>query len=198
MRKAKINRVTKETKIEIKLNLDGNGKSKIDTTIPFIDHMLTLFSRHGYFDLDILARGDTKIDDHHLVEDIGIVLGNALKNALGDKQKIVRYGHATIPMDESLSSVAIDISGRTYLVYNVKFLKGFDKQKQFQFDYQLVEEFFRAFVNKAEIVLHINMVYGKNNHHIAESIFKAVGRALKVAVSLNPQEKGVPSTKGKL
>lgn len=198
MRQSKIKRVTNETNIELKINLDGKGKSKITTSIPFLDHMLTLFSRHGYFDLVINAKGDTEVDNHHLVEDMGITIGSALKNALGNKKSIIRYGQATIPMDESLCTVALDISGRAYLVYNVKFAKGYPNKEKNQFDYQLIEEFFQALVNKAEFTLHINMIYGKNNHHLAESIFKAFAKALRVAVSINPKEKGVPSTKGKL
>lgn len=195
MRKAKLERKTKETKVKVELNLDGKGYSKVHTTIPFFDHMLSLFAKHGLFDLKIDAWGDTEVDDHHLVEDIGIILGEVIKKCLGEKKGIQRYGHAMIPMDEALGWVAVDLSGRPYLVYNVKFQR---KKLTEKFDFSLLEEFFRALVNNAQITLHMKLHYGRNNHHIAEALFKGLGKALKMAVEVNPRVKGVPSTKGRL
>jgi len=194
MRKATINRNTTETAISANWNLDGNGTSDIETGIGFFDHMLTLMSKHGLFDLTIDCNGDLDVDQHHSVEDTGIVLGQAFKEALGDKAGITRYATATIPMDEALSFVSVDISGRPYLVYHVSGLKD----KVGSFDTELVEEFFRAFVNHAGITLHINLVYGSNSHHIIESIFKGFGRVLDQAASLNDRIEGIPSTKGSL
>lgn len=194
MRKAKIKRKTFETNINIELNLDSNKKSKISTTIPFMDHMLVLFSAHAGIYLKIKAKGDTEIDDHHLVEDIGITLGQAFKQALGDKKGIVRYGHFLLPMDEALAYVALDISGRPFLSYEAKI--EFQKTG---FNYDLIQEFFVALVNNAGMTLHIKMIKGRNNHHIAESIFKGVGRALAIAVSINKKNKNkIPSTKGSI
>jgi imidazoleglycerol-phosphate dehydratase len=191
-RKAKIRRKTTETDISIEINLDGAGKDNISTSVPFLDHMLNLFSRHGHFDLSVKSKGDTDIDDHHLVEDIGICLGKAVKKALGDKTAIRRYGSSVVPMDESLSSVTIDISGRPYLVYSVKFgnknIGGFDPA--------LLKEFFKAFSDQSGITLHINLMYGSNYHHMAESIFKAFARALADAVTVDPRIEGILSTKG--
>lgn len=195
VRRAKIVRKTSETHINAEMLLDGKGEGQIKTPIPFMDHMLTLAARHGFMDLTIKASGDVDVDYHHLVEDIGIVLGDAVSRALGDKKGISRYGSATVPMDETLSTVDLDISGRPYLVYNVRFQ---NKRKIKEFDLDLIEEFFRAFVNHAGLNLHINMIYGKNPHHIAESIFKAFGRALGQAIRLDERIKGVLSTKGKL
>lgn len=195
VRRARIIRKTSETNISAELLLDGKGEGQIKTPIPFIDHMLTLMSRHGLMDLTLKAAGDVDVDYHHLVEDIGIVLGDAVSKALGEKKGISRYGSATVPMDETLTTVDIDISGRPYLVYNVRF-QG--KRKIKEFDLDLIEEFFRAFVNHAGFNLHINMIYGKNPHHIAESIFKAFGRTLGQAIKLDERIKGVLSTKGKL
>jgi len=195
MRKAKIERKTKETDIRVEINLDGSGRYAIRTTIPFLDHMLSLMSKHGLFDLTLKARGDTEIDDHHTVEDTGIALGKALKQALGDMKGIVRYGEASVPMDETLASVCLDISGRAHLVYKVEFPK---KSKLREFDPDLIEDFMQAFAANAGITLHINLAYGRNTHHIIEAIFKALGRALRQAVFLDPRVKGVPSTKGKL
>lgn len=187
-------RNTKETEIYVELNLDGTGDHEINTSIPFLDHMLSLFSFHGSIDLKIKARGDIYIDYHHLMEDLGIALGEAVKKALGDKKGIMRYGEATIPMDESLSQVVIDISGRPYLVYKVK-----SKSRTLKdLDVSLFEDFFRAFSNHSLINLHIILHYGRDAHHIFESIFKALGRSLQVAVSLNKKRNKVPSTKGKL
>lgn len=193
-RKAKILRKTAETDISIAINLDGKGSGKISTTVAFIDHMLNLFARHGLFDLVIKGKGDTHIDDHHLIEDMGICLGSAVKKALGDKKGIVRYGSATVPMDESLCSVAIDISGRPYLIYNVEF-----KSKKIDaFDFSLIREFFKSFSDHSGMTLHINLIYGKNNHHMAEAIFKAFALALRKAVTIHGRIEGILSTKGSL
>jgi imidazoleglycerol-phosphate dehydratase len=193
-RKAEISRVTTETDISIKLNLDGKGKGAIATSIPFMNHMLDLFARHGFFDLVVKCKGDTDIDDHHLVEDLGICLGDAVREALGTKKGINRYGSATVPMDESLCSVVMDISARPYLIYQVKF----GHHKIGVFDPSLLKEFFKSFSDHSGITLHINLLYGKNSHHIAEAIFKAWARALKEAISLNDRIEGVLSTKGSL
>jgi len=193
-RKASIERVTKETQIRLSLNLDGKGKAKICTSVPFLDHMLDLFTRHGLFDIEVDAKGDIDIDFHHTVEDIGIVLGQAFKEALGDKKGIHRYGQATVPMDETLAAVAIDLSGRPYLVYNVRI----PKVKIGEFDVELVREFFQAFVNNCGANLHINVMYGENVHHILEACFKAAARALDQATLVDPRIEGVLSTKGKL
>lgn len=193
-RKAKIDRKTAETDIRILLDLDGTGKGKIATTIPFLDHMLTLMSRHGLFDLTVKGSGDTDVDDHHLVEDIGICLGKAFREALKSKEGVNRYGSATVPMDESLAAVHIDLSSRSYLVYNVNF--GARKIKTF--DLALIREFFQAFADNSGMTLHVNVMYGKNSHHVAEAIFKAFARALREAVALNTRISGVLSTKGSL
>lgn len=194
-RRTKIVRNTSETNITVELLLDGKGTSEIKTPIPFMDHMLTLMARHGFMDLHVKASGDVDVDYHHLVEDIGIVLGGALSKALGDKIGISRYGSARLPMDETLSAIDLDISGRPYLVYNVRF-PGRRKIKEFDLD--LMEEFFRAFVNHAGLTLHMNLIYGKNVHHIAESLFKGLGRALAQAIRIDDRIAGVLSTKGKL
>ncbi len=193
-RKASIERVTKETQIRLSLNLDGKGKAKICTSVPFLDHMLDLFTRHGLFDMEVEAKGDIDIDFHHTVEDIGIVLGQAFKEALGDKKGIHRYGQATVPMDETLAAVAIDLSGRPYLIYNVRI----PKVKIGEFDVELVREFFQAFVNNCGANLHVNVMYGENVHHILEACFKAAARALDQATLVDPRIEGVLSTKGKL
>ena len=195
MRKASIKRKTKETDISLDLNLDGRGSYSINTSIPFLDHMLSLMCKHGLFDIKLKAKGDIDIDDHHTVEDIGIVLGKALKQAVGDMKGIARYGQASVPMDEALASVSIDISGRPYFVYKVEFPK---KSKLKDFDPDLIEDFLQAFVSNSSITLHINALYGRNIHHIIEAIFKGLGRALREAVTINPKVKGIPSTKGKL
>jgi imidazoleglycerol-phosphate dehydratase len=193
-RSAKIYRKTTETEISLEFDLDGPGKVELSTTIPFLDHMLNLFAKHGCFGLSLSSRGDTAIDYHHLVEDIGICLGQALKEALGDKKGINRYGAALVPMDESLCIVSIDVSGRPYLVFNAEF--GSKKIKDF--DPVLFLEFFKSFTDHSGITLHINLEYGKNNHHKVEAIFKAFARALSQAVTLNAQVAGIPSTKGTL
>ncbi|KPK89678.1 MAG: imidazoleglycerol-phosphate dehydratase [Deltaproteobacteria bacterium SM23_61] len=193
-RKAKIERKTKETEVWLELNLDGSGKHGVKTSIPFLDHMLSLFSAHGLFDLKLKARGDRKVDDHHTAEDIGICLGNALQKALGGKEGIARYGSAFVPMDESLASVHVDLSGRPGLVFDLPFRR----RKIGDFDTELVQEFFQALANNAAVTLHAKVVYGKNGHHMVESLFKALGRALRQAVSRDEKIKGIPSTKGKL
>jgi len=193
-RKAKIYRKTTETEVSMELALDGTGQGKISTTVAFMDHMLSLFARHGLVDLIIKSHGDTQVDDHHLVEDIGICLGDAVKKALGDKKGIKRYGSAMIPMDESLLSLVMDISGRPYLIYNVEF----KSKKSDKFDYSLLREFFKSFSDHSGITLHINLLYGRNNHHIAEAIFKALALALRKAVTIHGRIEGILSTKGSL
>lgn len=195
MRKARIERKTKETQISVEMNLDGKGSYAIKTPIPFFDHMLTLMCKHGLFDIKLVAKGDVEIDDHHTVEDTGIVLGKVVKSALGDMKGISRYGQASVPMDEALAQVNLDISGRQYLVYNVAFPK---KSKLRDFEPDLIEDFLQAFAGSAGITLHVNVFYGRNTHHIIEAIFKALGRALKQAIAIDPRVKGVPSTKGSL
>jgi imidazoleglycerol-phosphate dehydratase len=193
-RRAKIIRKTTETDIQLEIDLDKTAASRIDTTIPFLNHMLELFARHGFFKLIIKSTGDTHIDDHHLVEDLGICLGKAVGQALDKKKGINRYGSASVPMDECLCRVDLDISGRPYLIYNVKY----GRRKMSGFDPALVKEFFKAFTDNSGITLHINFVYGDNGHHIIEAIFKAFARALREAVTLNENIKGVLSTKGSL
>jgi imidazoleglycerol-phosphate dehydratase len=193
-RQASIERVTKETQIRLSLDLDGKGISKVCTSVPFLDHMLDLFTRHGLFNMEVEAKGDIDIDFHHTVEDIGIVLGQAFREALGDKKGIRRYGQASVPMDETLASVAIDLSGRPYLVYNV----NVPKIKIGEFDVELVREFFQAFVNNCGANLHVNVMYGDNVHHILEACFKAAARALDQATQMDTRIEGVLSTKGKL
>ncbi|RII29827.1 MAG: imidazoleglycerol-phosphate dehydratase HisB [Geobacter sp.] len=193
-RTATIERITKETRIRMELSVDGRGQAKVCTSVPFLDHMLNLFARHGLFDLTIEASGDIDIDFHHTVEDVGIVLGEAFKQALGDKNGIRRYGQATVPMDETLAAVAVDFSGRPYLVYHV----ALPKVKIGDFDVELAREFFQAFVNHCGLNLHINVMYGDNVHHIIEACFKAFARAVDVATQLDPRVEGVMSTKGVL
>ena len=193
-RTSAIKRKTGETNISLSLNIDGKGKSSIKTGIPFFDHMLTLFAKHGLFDLKLTAKGDIKVDYHHTVEDVGICLGQAFKEALGDKKGIVRYGESKVPMDEALAEVIIDISGRPHLTYNVPF----EKTKFIDFDVEVVKEFFEAFVLNAGITVHINMIRGGNMHHIIEAIFKAFAVTLSKACAVDPRKKGVPSTKGVL
>lgn len=195
MRKIKVERRTKETDIAVEINLDGSGKYSINTSIPFLDHMLSLMCKHGLFDTKLKAKGDIEIDYHHTVEDVGIVLGKAIKQALGDMKGVSRYGQASVPMDEALASVSLDISGRPYLVYKVEFPK---KSKLKDFDPDLIEDFLQAFVINSGITLHINVLYGRNTHHIIEAIFKGLGRALRQAVTIDPRIKGLPTTKGKL
>ena len=195
MRKAEIKRKTNETDISLMLNIDGKGESKIDSGCGFLDHMLTLFARHARFDLTVECKGDTAVDFHHTVEDIAIVLGDALKKALSDMKGIVRYGSFMLPMDETLVMAALDISGRSYLSCDLKI----PAQKVGEFDTELVEEFFNAFVRHAEITLHIKHFSGTNSHHIIEAAFKAFARALSAAVKIDEQYKDeIPSTKGVL
>ncbi len=194
-RSATVSRDTLETQISVSLNLDGTGKANFATGIPFLEHMLEQIARHGAFDLDIKATGDLHIDDHHTVEDIGITLGQAFKEALGDKKGIVRYGHAYVPLDEALSRVVIDFSGRPGIEYRVEF----KRPRIGQFDVDLFHEFFQGFVNHAAATLHIDNLAGNNAHHVAETVFKAFGRALRVAVAEDPRMAGnIPSTKGTL
>lgn len=194
MRKAEMSRKTAETDIALSLELDGSGKSEVKTGCGFLDHMLTLFARHGGFDLKVNCVGDTEVDDHHTVEDIGICLGMAMAEALGDLRGVTRYGHIILPMDEALLLAAVDLSGRSYLSYEL----SIPTQKVGSFDTELVEEFFLAFVRKANITLHIRQFAGKNSHHILEGAFKAVARALKTAVSIEAGSTEIPSTKGVL
>lgn len=194
MRKSEISRTTTETNINVKINLDGKGSYGLDTGVPFLDHMLALWAKHGMFDLEIEAQGDIEIDDHHTVEDIGICLGRAISDALRDKAGIRRYGTAFVPMDESLAMVVVDISGRAYLAFDA----AMPTQKVGDFDTELVEEFLRAFANQGEMTLHVRLLEGKNTHHIIEAIFKALGRALREAVSIDERIEGVMSTKGQL
>ena len=193
-RTSEVDRKTKETTINIKLNLDGTGKHEISTGIPFFDHMLTLFAVHGFFDLCISAKGDIEVDFHHTVEDVGLVLGDAFDRALGDRRGIKRYGSSVTPMDDALASVAIDLSKRPYLVFNIPNLKSTGGK----FDSSLAKEFFRAFSTTGGMNLHINVSCGENEHHIIESIFKATARALDQAVSFDERITEVRSTKGSL
>jgi imidazoleglycerol-phosphate dehydratase len=195
MRTAEIARNTKETQIRVRLNLDGKGVAKLATGIPFLEHMLDQVARHGMVDLDVEARGDLHIDAHHTVEDIGITLGQAFVKAIGDKSGIRRYGHAYVPLDEALSRVVIDFSGRPGLVYEVKFTRALIGE----FDADLVHEFFQGFVNHAQVTLHIDNLRGDNAHHQCETMFKAFARALRMAAEPDPRALGsVPSTKGSL
>ena len=194
-RQARVERKTKETEITLHLNLDGTGASKVRTPIAFFSHMLEAFSKHGLVDLTVDAQGDIEVDQHHTVEDVGIVLGQALRQSLGDKKGIVRFGTAYVPMDETLVSASVDLSGRPFLVFNVPVART----RVSNFDLDLLQEFFRAFAFNAEITLHVTMHYGHNLHHITEAVFKAVGRALADATRLNPRIAGIlPSTKGAL
>ena len=191
-RQASIERKTFETKIKLSLNLDAQEPVDIDTGVGFFDHMLTLFARHSRISLVVEANGDTWVDSHHTVEDVGIVLGQAIKQALGDKAGINRYGTSFVPMDETLGMASLDLSGRSYLVFEA----SFDNPKLGKFDTELVEEFFQALAFNVQMNLHLTILHGKNNHHKAESLFKATGRALREAITLNPEIHGVNSTKG--
>lgn len=194
-RRARLTRVTSETDISLALALDGTGQTDIATGIGFFDHMLNAFARHGLFDLSVAAKGDLHIDAHHTVEDVGIVLGQAFAEALGEKRGIARFGQALVPMDEALAEAAVDISGRAHLAWGVSFAR----EALGAMDTQLFEEFFRAFTGNARITLHVTSRAGSNAHHVAESCFKAAGRALRMAVALDPRVTGViPSTKGAL
>jgi len=194
-RQASVERNTLETQIQVSVNLDGTGECRLDTGVPFLEHMLDQVARHGLIDLDITAKGDLHIDAHHTVEDIGITLGQAFAQAVADKKGIVRYGHAYVPLDEALSRVVIDFSGRPGLEYNVEFTRSTIGE----FDVDLFHEFFQGFINHANVTLHIDNLKGVNAHHIAETIFKAFGRALRMALAADPRMQGVtPSTKGSL
>ena len=190
-RKVSLSRNTAETQIQLTLNLDGNGESSIDTGVPFFDHMLILFSKHGRFDLELHARGD-KVDNHHVIEDIGILLGKAFNEALGNKAGINRYAFQFTPMDEALCRICIDISGRSYLVWNVPLTREYIGD----FETEMLQEFFIAFANHSNMTIHVESLYGRNNHHIVEGIFKCFGRTLKEAVALDPEHPEIPSTKG--
>ncbi len=194
-RQAVVERSTLETRITVRVDLDGNGKSRFDTGVPFLEHMLDQVARHGLIDLEIRAEGDLHIDAHHTVEDIGITLGQAFAEAVGDKKGIFRYGHAYVPLDEALSRVVLDLSGRPGLVYEVTFSRAMIGQ----FDVDLFREFFQGFVNHAQVTLHIDNLRGVNAHHVAETVFKAFGRALRAALTVDErQAEAIPSTKGTL
>lgn len=193
-RTACIQRTTKETSVELTLNLDGTGASEITTGIGFFDHMLELFSRHALFELTIRAQGDLQVDQHHTVEDVGICLGRALAEALGDKRGLTRYGHRTLPMEETLVSAAVDLSGRAAFCYRAEI----PTEKIGSFDAQLIKEFWNAVAANAKMNLHIVLHYGENAHHIAEAVFKSTARALREAVAIDPRQSGIPSTKGSL
>lgn len=195
MRQAEVSRNTLETQITVRIDLDGSGRSQLSTGVGFFDHMLDQIARHGMFDLDITAKGDLHIDAHHTVEDVGITLGQAFAKALGDKRGVRRYGHAYVPLDEALSRVVVDLSGRPGLSFGVEFVRGTIGE----FDVDLVHEFFQGFVNHALVSLHVDNLKGENAHHQAETVFKAFGRALRMAVELDPRAAGImPSTKGTL
>jgi imidazoleglycerol-phosphate dehydratase len=194
MRKAEVSRNTNETRIAVKLDLDGAGQASIATGVPFLDHMLEQVARHGVFDLAISAKGDLHIDAHHTVEDVGIALGQAFAKAVGDKSGVRRYGHAYVPLDEALSRAVVDLSGRPGLEYNIKFSRA----RIGEFDVDLVHEFFQGFVNHAHVTLHVDNIKGSNAHHQAETAFKAFARALRMAAEPDPRVRGVPSTKGSL
>ena len=193
-RNGSVSRDTLETKISVVLDIDGSGRSKLSAGLPFFEHMLDQIARHGLIDLEIEALGDIEVDAHHTVEDVGITLGQALAQAVGDKQGINRYGHAYVPLDEALSRVVIDFSGRPGLTFNVKFVRP----KVGDFDVDLLHEFFQGFVNHAQATVHVDRVRGENAHHQAETIFKACGRALRMALTIDPRVEGTPSTKGSL
>jgi imidazoleglycerol-phosphate dehydratase len=193
-RKAEVNRKTKETNISLKLDLEGSGRHSIHTGIPFFDHMLSLLAYHGGMDLFLKARGDIGVDAHHTVEDVGICLGDGIRKALGEARGIHRYGMALIPMDEALASVALDLSMRPWLVFHVKLKRS----RIGTFDLELVEEFFKALCSHGKMTLHINLLYGRNSHHMVEAVFKGFGRALRQAISLDERSSRVPSTKGML
>ena len=197
-RQAEIHRVTGETDILVKLAIDGGGNTKAETGIPFFDHMLTLFGKHALLDLEVRAKGDTHVDFHHTVEDIGIVLGQALAKAIGDKKGMVRYGHFLLPMDETLARVALDFSGRPLLVWRLPKGVNLNRLKAGEFPAQLTVEFLRGLAQQAGLTLHVEVLYSDETHHLIEAVFKGVGRALEQALRLDPRVKGIPSTKGML
>ena len=197
-RRARLERVTKETAVTLALNLDGSGAAKIATGIPFFDHMLTLLAKHALFDLEIQAKGDLQVDFHHTVEDVGIVLGQALHQALGDKKGIVRYGHFLLPMDETLARVALDFSGRPLLVFRTPKNFNLNKLRAGDFPAQLTVEFLRGLAQEAGLTLHVEVLYSSETHHLIEAVFKGLARALEQAVRRDPRVRGIPSTKGKL
>ncbi|MCY2973594.1 MAG: imidazoleglycerol-phosphate dehydratase HisB [Planctomycetota bacterium] len=194
MRQSEIHRETAETKIQLSIVLDGTGKCDVQTGVGFLDHMLTLFARHSLIDLSVHAKGDLEVDAHHTTEDVGICLGQAIRQALGDKSGIRRYGHLTLPMEETLVTTAIDLSGRNYLVFTAPI----PAPKIGDFDSELIEDFWQAFSANALCNLHILLHYGRNSHHIAEAIFKSVARSLRLAIEVDPRQTGVPSSKGTL
>jgi imidazoleglycerol-phosphate dehydratase len=194
IRRATVERQTSETHVNVDWVLDGSGQGRIRTTIPFLDHMLELLTKHGFFDLTVEAKGDTEIDEHHTIEDVGIVLGDALKQALGKKEGVRRFGWASVPLDEALAQVTVDLSGRPYLVYQMEL----PQRRIKSFDLGLFEDFFQAFVTHAALNLHVNVLYGRNPHHIMEAVFKALAKALDQATSIDERLSGVLSTKGKL
>ena len=193
-RTAEVHRKTKETNISVKVGLDGAGSYEVETGVPFLNHMLELFARHGFFDLSVSGRGDLEVDAHHTVEDVGLTLGEALRDALGDKHGIRRFGEATVPLDEALVSVVVDLSGRPFLAYNVKL----EQERVGTFDVELIHDFLLALTNQVGMNLHVNMISGRNPHHIVEASFKGLARALSQAASYDPRVKGVLSTKGVL
>jgi len=193
-RRGRVARKTKETDIRVEVNVDGSGQSEVDTGLPFLNHMLESFARHGFFDLSVQARGDLDVDQHHTVEDVGLALGQALREALGDKSGIRRFGDAACPLDEALVSVVVDLSGRPFFVYNVKLRQA----RVGTFDTELIHDFLLALTNQLGMNLHINMIQGRNAHHVIEASFKALARALDGATQIDPRVKGIPSTKGTL
>ena len=193
-RSASVSRDTLETQINVAVNLDGEGKSSLDTGLPFFEHMLQQVARHGLIDLEVDAKGDLEVDAHHTIEDVGITLGQAIAKAVGDKKGIIRYGHAYVPLDEALSRVVVDFSGRPGLTYGVEFVRS----RVGSFDVDLLHEFFQGFVNHAQVTLHIDNLKGANAHHQAETIFKAFGRALRMALAPDSRSQALPSTKGTL
>ncbi len=194
MRRAKVERKTSEVKVQVDINLDGKGKFDVNTGIPFFNHMLSQFAKHGYFDLKVNAIGDTDVDFHHTVEDVGLAIGKAFLKALGEKKGITRFGEAFVPFDDTLAFASVDLSGRPFMVYRVEI----PKSKVGEFDLELGEEFFKSLANALTCNLHIELRYGDNLHHVIEAIFKSVGRALDVASRIDPRSNEVPSTKGKL
>ncbi|MDI7274521.1 MAG: imidazoleglycerol-phosphate dehydratase HisB [Anaerolineae bacterium] len=193
-RRAEVTRETQETSVTVRIDLDGTGRHEISSGVPFLDHMLTQVAVHGLIDLSVAAQGDLEVDDHHTLEDVGIVLGQAIRKALGDARGLARYGSAIVPMDDALALVAVDLSGRPFLAYDVRFAR----EAIGRFDAQLLEEFLRALTGHAGITLHVRMLAGRNAHHMAEAMFKALGRALCQAVRVDPRRTGVPSSKGEL